>query len=225
MRCSARIGKLTSDSFDSLIMPRKSDGAAADPRWRSHIEPAPGELRIVQALINTAVAGREELSNSRALVDWLRHWGLLSRSEDLDAADLERVLEVRSDFAALIRSGQDRPPAPEVTARLNRLAAASPLWARFSSAGSIRFEPSVDGVFEALARLFEIVVLAHYDQRWRRLKLCQRPVCGAAFYDFSPASSGRWCSARCGDRLKSRAYRERRKRYQARTRGNRPLAQ
>ncbi len=223
MRFSARNGKLTSDSLDSLSMPRKKDGAAADPRWRSHIEPAPGDLRIVQALINTATADREELSNSRVLADWLTHWSLLGRGEEIDAADLVRMIEVRSDLAALVRTQRGRSPAPEVTARLDQYAEASPLRARFNSA-NVRLEPTVDGVFGAMARLFEIVVLAHYDQRWKRLKLCQRLGCGAAFYDFSPASSGLWCSARCGDLLKSRTYRERRKRYQARVRGNRPLA-
>ncbi len=205
-------------------MPRKKGGARTDPRWRSHIEPAPGELRIVQALINTAAAGREELPSPRALADWLERWGLLSRGSELEAADLEQVREVRSDLEAVVRTGPGRPPAPDVMARLDRAAAAVPIRARFSSDGGARFQPTKRGLGEALARLFEIVVLAHRDRRWQRLKLCRRQGCEAAFYDFSNGLNAKWCSDRCGDRLKSVTYRQRRKRYKARRNRDQPPA-
>ena len=46
---------------------------------------------------------------------------------------------------------------------------------------------------------------------WDRLKVCANEACQSAFYDSSRNRSGRWCSmARCGNRMKGRAYRERR---------------
>ena len=128
--------------------------------------------------------------------------------------------QVRSDLLALVRAGRHRSPAPEVIARLDRAAKSSPLRARFASRGECRFESIGEGVFEVLGRLFEIVSQAHYEQRWERLKLCQRQGCAAAFYDFSNGLTGKWCSARCGNQLKSRTYRDRRRRYRAKVRQN-----
>jgi predicted RNA-binding Zn ribbon-like protein len=46
---------------------------------------------------------------------------------------------------------------------------------------------------------------------WNRLKVCANDACQLAFYDASRNRSGRWCSmTTCGNRMKGRAYRERR---------------
>ena len=45
---------------------------------------------------------------------------------------------------------------------------------------------------------------------WNRLKICANQACQEAFFDGSRNRSGRWCSmAKCGNRMKGRAYRER----------------
>ena len=50
------------------------------PPWMSGLEPAPGELRILQAFVSTADlrSGADELASPRALGEWLVRWGLLS---------------------------------------------------------------------------------------------------------------------------------------------------
>ncbi len=205
-------------------MSRKRGGGTDDPRWRSHIEPAPGELRIVQALVNTAGAGSRaaELSDSRELAGWLRLWGLLGRGVELEPADLDRAKEVRSSLRSLIRANRGPASEPEAIEVLDRAAATAPMRVRFS--GGARFEPLGEGLDEALARLFEIVAIAHREELWQRLKLCVREDCGAAFYDYSNARSAKWCSARCGDQGSARTYRQRRKRYKARAARERPAA-
>jgi predicted RNA-binding Zn ribbon-like protein len=51
----------------------------------------------------------------------------------------------------------------------------------------------------------------------RRLKLCANPGCGFAFVDTSTNATRRWCYMRyCGNRLKARAFRRRRRRRSAR---------
>ncbi len=209
----------------SHAMGRKNDGARTDPRWRSHIEPAPGDLRIVQAWVNTDRSDRgEELSAPRVLADWLKHWDLLSRGTELEPADHGQAIEARSGLRALIRANHGPPPAPAVTAALDRMAAAAPIRVRFFSDGGARLEPVTSGLGEALARLFEIVALAQRAGRWRRLKLCQRRDCRAAFYDFSPGVSAKWCSRRCGTKGSSKTYRGRRKRYREQARRQRPAS-
>lgn len=203
-------------------MSRKRGSGTDDPRWQSQIRPAPGDLRVVQALVNTAGIGShaEELSSPRALADWLRRWKLLDRRSELAPADPGQMRRVRSALRSLIHANHGPEPAPETLEILDRAATAAPLHVRF--VGGPRFEPSGDGLAEALARLFEIAALAHHVGRWQRLKLCARDGCGAAFYDFSNARSAKWCSARCGDRGSSRTYRKRLKRYKARERAGRP---
>lgn len=206
-------------------MSRKSDGAKTDPRWRSHIEPAPGDLRIVQAWVNTDRSGRgEELTGPRALADWLEHWSLLYRGTELEPADHKHALEVRSGLRALIRANHGPSPSPEMVAVLDRAAAAAPIRVRFFSDGSVRLEPTASGLGAALAGLFEIVALAQRDGHWRRLRQCQRQECRAAFYDFSPGVSAKWCSRRCGNKGSSKTYRGRRKRYREQARRQRPAS-
>ena len=56
-----------------------------------------------------------------------------------------------------------------------------------------------------------IVYTATVDGTWPRLKACRREICHWLFYDHSRNRSGIWCSmAVCGNRTKTRAYRERR---------------
>ncbi len=203
-------------------MSRKRGSGTDDPRWQSHVRPAPADLRIVQALVSTAGndSHPEELSSSSALTHWLRRWDLLGGDDEMTEADLGRLLEVRAALRSLIRANRGPEPSPETLEVLDRFAAGAPLRARFG--GGRRFEPGADGLAAALARLFEIVIVADYVGRWERLKLCARDGCGAAYYDFSSARSAKWCSARCGDRGSSQTYRDRRKRYKARRRQQRP---
>jgi predicted RNA-binding Zn ribbon-like protein len=56
-----------------------------------------------------------------------------------------------------------------------------------------------------------VVLFLRAPQR-RRLKLCANPGCGFAFVDTSINATRRWCDMRyCGNRLKVRAFRGRRK--------------
>ena len=50
------------------------------------------------------------------------------------------------------------------------------------------------------------------DGSWHRLKACPNEECTWVFYDASKNRSAKWCAmARCGDRMKARAYRRRRR--------------
>ena len=63
---------------------------------------------------------------------------------------------------------------------------------------------------DGLDALVEAVATSVGDGRWRRLKLCASEDCHWAFYDASRSGGGRWCSMEtCGNRHKTRAYRQR----------------
>ncbi|MFC4554897.1 CGNR zinc finger domain-containing protein [Georgenia faecalis] len=71
---------------------------------------------------------------------------------------------------------------------------------------------TADGVATAVAELLVIVCEAHVAGTWQRLKACGNPACQWVFYDASRNRSGRWCAmGECGDVIKARAYRQRRR--------------
>ena len=93
---------------------------------------------------------------------------------------------------------------------LEQAAARGRLVVRFEN-GVARLEPAARDVDGALAGLVGIVYTAMADGTWPRLKACRRDVCHWLFYDRSRNRSAVWCQmAVCGNRIKTKAYRERR---------------
>ena len=69
----------------------------------------------------------------------------------------------------------------------------------------------------ALGTIVAAAVEAMVDGHWNRLKACRN--CGFAFYDYSRNRAATWCSMTlCGNRLKTRGYRARRRARGARDR-------
>jgi predicted RNA-binding Zn ribbon-like protein len=67
------------------------------------------------------------------------------------------------------------------------------------------------GVVKALAT---VAVAAHEcatEGIWERLKVCAADTCAWAYYDHSKNRSRNWCEYGCGNKIKTRAYRERRR--------------
>jgi predicted RNA-binding Zn ribbon-like protein len=175
--------------------------------------PAPGELALVQAFVNSHYDleyehGAELLADPAALEDWLRRHGLLSRSRDrLGPADLHRALNARERLRELARRNGPRRSPGSPLAELNRLAEGAAVEVRFTRSGP-RFVASKDAGFDGtLGRLLAITASSLIDGSWQRLKVCPGSNCGWAFYDHSRNLSGRWCSmAVCGGRAKARAH-------------------
>ncbi len=174
--------------------------------------PAPGELRIVQALVNTAPAGQraDELASPGALAGWFTHWGLAADDLEIDVADLERIHEVRTALRALVAGNRSAaPPAHDAFEVLDRISSEVSLRVRFYS-GAVVFEPFVEGFDRALAKIFKIVALERHTGLWRRVRLCLDESCGMAFFDRNVNEFTKWCCRRCSTRQNSRAYRRRR---------------
>jgi predicted RNA-binding Zn ribbon-like protein len=65
---------------------------------------------------------------------------------------------------------------------------------------------------DALFELLLVIRRAQEDGTWSRLKVCANPDCQWAFYDRSRNQQGNWCDmAVCGNRLKNRQLRARRR--------------
>lgn len=144
-------------------------------------------------------AGGDALSSPGALADWLADHALVDAGTELGEADLAAAVELRTALRAAM-AGADSDAA---LARFPlRLAAVGP-------AGTLDLVPAGPTAF--LGPLVAEVARAVADGRWRRVRLCAAPDCRWAFHDTSRNGTGRWCAmSSCGNRHKTRAYRERR---------------
>jgi predicted RNA-binding Zn ribbon-like protein len=185
--------------------------------WSGDVEtkPAPGRLRLVQALINTVdrESGQDRLADPADAAGWLADNGLLAAGSTLTPADLEEVTGVREALRALTiaNAGGPGPDDAGLTA-LRRLADGGRAVATLSDRGVVALAPEGDSVPARLFALLLIVKEAQEDGTWEHLKACANDDCRWAFYDRSRNHGGTWCEmATCGNKLKNREFRARRR--------------
>lgn len=184
-------------------------GFAPQPGGRA---PAPGDLAVVQAFMNTrwdlASAGHTEmLVSPEAVHDWLRRHGLIGGPMmRLTLDDLDRALVVREGLRALAFANNGHRVDEEAIAALHAASkgAKVEVYLEADRPRLIADTKTIDG---AIAALFAITAGAMIEGSWQRLKACPERDCGWAFYDHSRNRSGRWCSMKvCGERHKARTY-------------------
>jgi hypothetical protein len=170
---------------------RREDALA--PWLQEGTEPgvAPGRLERVRALLNTddRFHGVDRLHGAPARLVELRD-ALRAHLTDADrtAADRTALAAVAARYP-LVLDLDDRSGGPRL------VPVAGP-----------------DPVARAAGGVLALVHAAVTDGSWDRLKECGNPGCRWVFYDASRNRSGRWCSmGECGDVMKARAYRERRR--------------
>jgi len=172
-------------------------------------EPAPGELALVQDFINAwDLQGLDELSQPRALEQWLREHGLLVSKLRVTDADLRHAVEVREALRDLLSANYGQPVRKDAVETLSRAARSAQLVVHFEGSGGASLEPAASGVDAALGKLLSIAFRAMLEGTWQRLKVCRDDTCRWAFYDRSKNRSGSWClMSVCGNRCKARKHR------------------
>ena len=172
----------------------------------------PEPLARILAVVNTRY-GRtraDDWQSLEQLREWLIHNQLLASETPISQGDLRRLLEVREAVRGLLRGNNGTPVASEHIETLNHLAKHAPLIVRFRPDGSAQLVPDIEGVDGIIGSLLGSVFTAMADGTWARLKACRNERCQKAFYDSSKNHSGTWCAmAKCGSRIKARAYRQR----------------
>ena len=153
---------------------------------------------------------REWLAQPADLLAWGRVRGLFDPAVTrVGAAGVRRAQEVREALRVLIRANNLGTPAAEA----REVLAAEATRARFTidfESGTPALVPRARGVDGLLGHILALTFLAMVDGSWTRLKGCRN--CRWAFFDESKNRSARWCSMTlCGNRLKTRAYRRRRR--------------
>jgi predicted RNA-binding Zn ribbon-like protein len=178
-------------------------------------EPAPGELALVQAFINTRWDLQREgipeiLSGPDALRGWLQARGLVAGPKPLTDDDLDRAIAVREGLRALAFANNEHPLDEDAVDAMRGASAGAGTEIYLEPEGPVFVADRTTGIEAAIGALFAIAARAMIDGTWRRLKACPGRHCGWVFYDHSRNQSGRWCSMKvCGDREKSRAHYQR----------------
>ncbi len=184
------------------------------PSWypgTTETKPAPMPLLLVQGFVNTR--DLEDATDLLDLSDTARQWlldaGLLDRRARLDEPDLELARDVREALRALL----DGDSADGGLEPLRRLAAERGARLMVGEDGGVGLENAGRG--DLRDGLFELLLIVHgaqQDGSWARLKICANPDCRWAFFDRSRNQQGSWCNmASCGNRLKNREHRARRR--------------
>lgn len=171
---------------------------------------APEPLRLVQAFVNTVDLEheREWLADPRALAEWARRWELVAAGTRFSRADLRRALDLREAFRKQLAANREGRRAPQALETVAATADAARLTIEFDRSGLPVLTARAGGIDGLGGQLVAIACVAMLDGSWERLKACRN--CRWAFFDESKNRSARWCSmALCGNRLKTRAYRQR----------------
>jgi predicted RNA-binding Zn ribbon-like protein len=176
--------------------------------------PAPGELALVQAFINSHYDldfehGADLFATPEALAAWLCGRGLLGSADTVSAGDARRAVAVREALRAVAyENGAPRPGRLETAfVALDEAGRGPEVEVRFGESGPRLVAAAERGVDGAIAAVLAIAARAMIDGSWRRLKVCPGEECGWAFYDHSRNQSGRWCSMSvCGGRAKARTH-------------------
>ncbi|MGV0778112.1 CGNR zinc finger domain-containing protein [Mycolicibacterium elephantis] len=186
-------------------------------RWLGDHEtkPAPAPLCRIQSLVNTfeLPSGPDRLADPADARPWLIDNGLLGVDDELSAADLELLRDVREAFRAqLVHNAGGPPPSAAALAPLRAVAARATAHARVGDDGEILLSVSGNSLPNRLLELLLIARDAQRDGTWPLLKACGNDECLWAFYDRSRNHGGTWCSmATCGNKLKNRQFRARRR--------------
>jgi predicted RNA-binding Zn ribbon-like protein len=180
-------------------------------------KPAPEPLLAVQSFANTldVETGTDLLETPESATAWLREAGLVTPELRISKRVLEYNRGFRESVRRLLAANESGKPDPEAARTLHSVLGDSrhhvPLDADREGGLALDLSPARDP-HELMAKFLGIVFEAQVEGTWPRLKLCENPECQWAFYDSSKNRSGSWCRmGQCGNRIKNRAYRERKK--------------
>jgi predicted RNA-binding Zn ribbon-like protein len=153
----------------------------------------------------------DELRGLRELGIWMSQRGLLWTGAKITSAMFATALELRSSVRDYLQCDPaERKQNKAAVRSLNRALKLFPLVAEAQEHRGVVLKPARE---DALAGLSSVVAEL-YDGAGNgsldRLKMCASEECRRVFFDRSKPATRRWCmSSLCGNRMKTRSYRER----------------
>lgn len=169
----------------------------------------PGPIAVVRDFVNTTdlETGADELTTQADLGRYLVREGLLLRGGRASVGDLRLARSLRAGLRRTLEHNHEGTPTadPALRAAMHRL----PLTLDWSPDRGATLQVAAPGVRGALAGIGLAAHEATTAGTWWRLKICSSDECAWAYYDHSKNRSRNWCEYGCGNKVKTRAYRER----------------
>lgn len=153
----------------------------------------------------------EALADPAALGVWLRERGLIEHGAAPSQKTFEAALRLRGAIRDYLKCDPaERRRKTAVVASLDR--AMAPFALRVAALGKdgFRLAPLQADAQAGLSAIVAELYDAAYGGTLDRLKMCAADECQRVFFDRSKPGTRRWCqSTLCGNREKTRTYRER----------------
>jgi predicted RNA-binding Zn ribbon-like protein len=153
----------------------------------------------------------DELAGPRELGAWMTQRGMLAERAVITPAMFDEAVELRAAVRAYLQCDPDERRKKENVLRpLDAALKRFPLVMKMAGGRG----PALSAVRGDALSGFSAVVAELYDGSRNgtldRLKMCASEECRRVFFDRSKPATRRWCmSTLCGNRIKTRAYRER----------------
>jgi predicted RNA-binding Zn ribbon-like protein len=151
----------------------------------------------------------DQLPTPASLGPWFASRGVGLRLEALDEADLARAHELRDAMYGLgVNAVLGKRFDVDDAATINRFAAAPPLRMGLAIDDTLSLSGDFSALLSSIARAgVELMAGPHR----LLIRQCAESECTRLFLDHSRAGVRRWCGTMCGNRVKSAAYRERKR--------------
>ena len=152
----------------------------------------------------------DELTSPADLAAWMSERKLLRAGGKVTAPMLAIALELRSGLRAHLQHDPGKRGGDNAALRaLNNAIGQFPLVAELSGR-EVSLRGARDDALNGLSAIVAELVRASGNRTLDRLKICASDECRRVFYDRSKPGTRRWCvSTLCGNREKTRAYRQR----------------
>jgi predicted RNA-binding Zn ribbon-like protein len=155
----------------------------------------------------------DELAGADDLAAWMARRKLLPAGTKVTPAMFETAVGLRASLRAYLQHDPAERRNRNAVRALNTAISAFPLYAALSGGETgARLHPVRDDALAGLSVLAAELYDGARDGSLDRLKMCAAEECRRVFFDRSKPATRRWCmSTLCGNRIKTRAYRERRR--------------
>lgn len=176
---------------------------------------APMPLLAVQAFANTLdlEEGVDRMDSLASWGEWLHESELVAPGVRPRPAHLREARAMRGLIRELLTANAEGAGGGRGTGRIAERLGTRSVALASGPGGELELDlaPARDAATLS-SQLVGIVYEAQLTGAWPRLKICANEECAWAFYDASRNRSGSWCrTGACGNRIKNRAYRERRR--------------
>jgi predicted RNA-binding Zn ribbon-like protein len=153
----------------------------------------------------------DELGGPRQLGAWMAQRGLLWTGAKITPAMFESALKLRACVRDYLQFDPvERRNNRDATRSLNDALKLFPLAVEAQHEGGMALRPARSDALAGLSAISAELYTGSVTGALGRLKMCAAEECRRVFFDRSKPATRRWCmSTLCGNRIKTRAYRER----------------